>query len=337
MNENSTHLHFAQVISALQSPGQPFPDRLLRRFSDLSTHDVRLLKQVWPDVDLKMKQLVLKELAELVEEDTLVNFDEFALAILNDPDPSIRVMAIRLLGECDAVHLLPVMTDLMMGDRDETVRAAAAAHLGAFVLRGELESLPDTLRIANFQNLYDVASGHDLPSIRRRALESLGYSSNPKVHKLIQNAIESNDLLWRASALFAMGRSADERWASHILDNLESPDLEVQYEAVRAAGELELKDSLDKLFELLEIEEEVTDLRLALIWSISQIGGQEAKARLEALAEESQDDDEIDMLDKALENIEIGSLGGDLDLLDVESPDRQSLHEDTPKKDESDL
>lgn len=335
MNENTKIPSFAQVLSALQNPGQPFPERLLHRLSDLSTRDIRDLKQVWPEVDLKLKQALLKGLTELADEDTLVNFDEFALAILNDPDPSVRVMAIRLLGECDAVHLLPAMTEMMMGDSDETVRAAAAAHLGVFVLRGELENLPDTLRIANFQNLFDVATGHDLPSIRRRALESLGYSSNPKVHKLIQEAFDSKDILWKASALYAMGRSADERWADLVMGMLESPDLEVQYEAVRAAGELELQDSLEKLLELLEEEEEVTDLRLALIWAISQIGGNEAKARLESLVEEARDDEEIEMLDRALENIELSNLGGELDLLEIEPPEMQKKFDSPADKTES--
>lgn len=332
MNELPVTLNFALVISALQNPGQPFPARLMHRLSDLSTSDVRELKRVWPEIELRFKQALLKDLTELVEEDTLVNFDEFALAILNDPDPSVRVMAIRLLGECDAVHLLPVMTELMMDDREEAVRAAAAAHLGSFVLRGELDNLPDTLRIANFQHLFDVATGYDLPSVRRRALESLGYSSNPRVHKLIREAFESKDLQWKASALFAMGRSADERWAKNVMEMLDSADLEVQYEAVRAAGELELKDALDKLLELLEIEEEVTDLRLAIIWAISQIGGEEAKAKLESLAEESQEDEEIEMLDKALENIELSNLGGDLDLMDIEPPDLQKKQVDNDEE-----
>ena len=330
MSELPPTLKFAQVISALQNPDQYFPENLLHRLSDLSTKDVRELKQVWPEVSPKMKQTLLKELAVLAEDDTLVNFDEFALAILDDPDPSIRVMAIHLLGECDHLHLLPAMTEMMMSDQDETVRAAAAAHLGAFVLRGELDDLPDTMRIANFQNLYDVAIGNDQPSVRRRALESLGYSSNPRVHPLIQKAYESNEILWKASALFAMGRSADERWADHVLKMLESPDLEVLYEAVRAAGELELKDSSDKLLELLEEEEEASELRLALIWAISQIGGQEIKAKLEELAEASQDDDELEMLDKALENLELSNLG-DLELLDIEPSDGSEGSEIDPE------
>jgi HEAT repeat protein len=320
MTENTTIPNFAQVVGALQNTDQPFPERLLHRLSDLSTRDVKELTRVWPDITLNMKQSLLKSLIELAEEDTLVNFDEFGLAILNDPDPSVRVLAIRLLGECETVHLLPAMTDLMMSDQDETVRAAAAAHLGAFVLRGELENLPDTLRIANFQNLYDVVTGHDAPSVRRRALESLGYSSNPKVHKLVQDAFDSKDLLWQASALYAMGRSADERWAETVISMLESPDLEVQYEAVRAAGELELKEALEPLLQLLDDEEEGTELRQALIWSISQIGGEEAKAKLEALAENAQEDDEIEMVDKALENLELSTMGGNLDFMNIEPP-----------------
>ncbi|MRR31552.1 hypothetical protein EG834_14775 [bacterium] len=136
----------------------------------------------------------------------------------------------------------------------------------------------------------------------------------------MQRAFDSNDIQWKASALYAMGRSADERWAPQVTSMLDSPELEVQYEAVRAAGELELTAASDKLLELLEEEDEPSELRLALIWALSQIGGEEAKSKLETLMEESQDDEEIDMLDKALENMELTNIPSGLDLLDVESP-----------------
>ncbi len=320
MSELSPNQSLAQVIDALQDSSQPFPSRLMRRLSDLSTKDIRELGRIWPQVDVKLKQGLLKELEELAERDTLVNFDDFALSILDDPEPSVRVLAIRLLGECDATRLLPVMTELMMGDPEETVRAAAAAHLGMFVLRGELDDLQDSLRIANFQNLYDVANGSDMPSVRRRALESLGFSSQAKVRPLIQEAFDSDDILWKASALFAMGRSADERWAPQVISMLDSPDVEVQYEAVRAAGELELGDAAEKLLALLEEEAEPSDLKMAIIWSLSQIGGEEAKAKLEALMDESQDGEEIEMIDKALENMELSNASGGLELLDIQAP-----------------
>lgn len=334
MSELTPTQNLAQVIDALQNTAQPFPSRLMHRLSDLSSKDIRELSRIWPEVDLKLKQGLLKDLEELSENDTLVNFDEFALSVIGDPDPSIRVLAIRILGECDATRLFPVMTDMMMGDPDETVRAAAAAHLGLFILRGELDNLQDTLRIANFQNLFDVANGHDLPSVRRRALESLGYSCNPKVHPLIQQAFDSNDIQWKASALYAMGRSADERWAPQVTSMLDSPDLEVQYEAVRAAGELELTDTAEKLLAILEDEPEPSDLRLAVIWALSQIGGEEAKSKLEELMDESQDDEEIEMLDKALENIELNGLSGGLDLLDIEPSLGPETLTDMPEKDE---
>ena len=44
------------------------------------------------------------------------------------------------------------------------------------------------------------------------ALESLGYSSRPDVIKLIESALQRTESEWQASALTAIGRSADERW-----------------------------------------------------------------------------------------------------------------------------
>ena len=50
--------------------------------------------------------------------------------------------------------------------------------------------------------------------------------------------------------------------------------------------------------------------------------------------DESQDDEEIEMLDKALENIELNGLSGGLDLLDIEPPSESENQTDSSEKDE---
>ncbi|HPS42824.1 MAG TPA: HEAT repeat domain-containing protein, partial [Anaerolineaceae bacterium] len=213
-------------------------------------------------------------------------------------------------------RIVPSLIDLFRGDTNEDVRAAAASLLGKFVLLGELEAIPDSIRISVVNNLIDSVDGEERPLVKQRALESLGYSSHPLVPTMIRKAFESNEISWITSSLCAMGRSADESWANLVESKLDSPDVEVQFEAIRAAGELELATSREKLIDLLDEEIENDDNRLAAIWALSQIGGEEVKDKLETLLEKAGDEEEAEWIEKALENLEFSS-SMDMDMLDL--------------------
>ena len=99
---------------------------------------------------------------------------------------------------------------LSTDDEPETRREAASA-LGHFVELGELERIPASLLRQVEDALLEKANGNDQTNVRRRALESLGYSSRPEVATLIQSSIQRENPDWQASALVAMGLSSDER------------------------------------------------------------------------------------------------------------------------------
>jgi HEAT repeat protein len=175
--------------------------------------------------------------------------------------------------------------------------------------------------------------GAELPQVKRRALESLGYSSHPDVPGLIRNAYDTEDIPWVASALCAMGRSADEQWESQVLAQLNSPDNEVQFEAVRASGELELASAREPLLTLLDEEIEDREIKFAVIWALSQIGGEEIKEKFDELLADAVDEEEIDWIEKAVENLELSASQG-LDMLDF-SPDDENNELDFDEDEDS--
>jgi HEAT repeat protein len=317
MTENNEN--FAHIIENLINYDQPFPARMLRSFSDLTSNHLRMLKTVWPDIKRERKISLLEDLETVAESDTLVSFDELAKMALEDADSAVRVLAIRLLWECEETRLLSIFTDMMFSDLAEDVRAAAASALGKFVLLGELETIPEAMRISNVQNLIGVTSGEDLPMVRRRALESLGFSSHPKVPELIEAALATAESQWLTSALYAIGRSADERWADIVLRYIDSEDGEILFDAIRAAGELELEEARDPLLEKLDETLDDQELRFAIIWSLSQIGGEAVKKKLEELAVKGADDEEAEWIEKALDNIELGGQLESMEMLDYDA------------------
>jgi HEAT repeat protein len=296
-----TQTTFQTVVNALLETGKPFPKKYLSLFSDIDHASLKLLLDNWPRISLTSKRTLLEELDALLEEDTIVSFDDFARALLTDPDGDVRTGAIRLLGECEDVKLVPVYGKILASDPDPETRAAAAQALGLFVDLGQLDEIREDV-YHRAENALLAAMRDDDADVRRRALESLGYSSHEEVPALIEAAIQREDADWQASALIAMGRSNDERWSEPVVRMLLSEDREVRLEAVRAAGELSLSAARLPLIRMLD-EEEDTTIFSAVIWSLSQVGGEDVRTYLENLLDKTEDDDELDFIEDALANL----------------------------------
>ncbi len=230
-------------LSILNEDDSPIPVDFLYAFSDISAEDLEQVKNIWPELEPKKKYNLLLDLEELVKEDTLVAFDEIGKFALDDGDPHVRGQAIRLLEESEDPKLAEKFSFLLENDSSELVREIAARALGKFIYQGELEEIPPSITKTVRELLLKVARSEGRDAIRLGALESLAYSSDEEVQKMIEESYQSSNLAWRNSALVAMGRSADERWEKHILASLSDSNLEIQLEAIQASGDLELSNA----------------------------------------------------------------------------------------------
>jgi HEAT repeat protein len=316
---------FQTVVDALLDTVSPFSARYLHKFSDINPKDLATLMKVWPEIETRRIHTLLEDLEVLAESDTLTSFDDMARPLLADADPQVRVHAIRLLWESEDTKLIPIYIKLMNEDDDPEVRAAAANALGLFVYQGELEKIPGELLHRIEDNLLEATSSAKEELLRRRALESLGYSGREEVIPLIEAAYYEKNPEWVVSALFAMGRSSDERWKKHVLSKLRSYDEEIRTEAIHAAGELELSSARATLLDLLEDEEDL-EMRHELIWALSKIGGEGVRDRLDELLEAEEDDSEADFIEQALDNLTFTEDMGILDMFDLDP--ELDLHEE---------
>ncbi len=323
---------FSTVIAALLDEQKPFPPRYLRNFSDLEPDPLKELMHAWPNVTIARKLTLLEDLELLAETDTITNFDDLARALLTDPDAGVRIIAIRLLWECTDTKLVPVYLNILNNDESEAVRAAAATALGLFVYEGELEEIPAKILHQVEEALLDAAQNAKGTLVRRRAVESLGASSRDEVPPLIEAAYHHKDPDWVVSALFAMGRSCDNRWTKHVISRLHSQDDDIRSEAAHAAGELEIGAAREPLFDLLADEEDV-EIRRIIIFALSKIGGEGVRARLEELLNLEPDEEEADFIDEALENLSFTEDLAQFDLLDID-PDDDLIEEELEDSDE---
>ena len=322
-------LSFQKVLDSLVESNKEFPQRYLREFSDIGTLELKALLDVWPRVGLSRKLSLLDGLSALADTDTLVSFDDFARALLTDPDPQVRTRAIRLLSENEAVDLVPSYLDMLKNDPDIGVRTEAARVLNLYVDLGELEEISESIHRQVEDALLISVTSEDDVRVRRAALESLGYSSRPEVATLIESSFHREDPSWQSSALIAMGRSADERWSDEVTRSLINENNNIRKAAVQAAGELSLKSTRPLLLKMLG-EEEDDSIMSAVIWSLSQIGGEDVRTYLENLLDQIEDDDQVAFLEEALDNLaftedldrfDLFSYGPDDDFVEIEEDD----------------
>jgi HEAT repeat protein len=301
MKQESRETPFQEVLEALLDNSTALNSRYLYRLSDLEGDDLDQLKLRWSQISEKRRLALLGDLETLQEKDYVLSYEAISCLALSDTNPSIRFRATRILRESESLDLIPTFLTFCTDDPDSEVRACTTSALGRYVYLGETDELPREVLNQIEERLLQIARGKDESIIRRRALESLGYSSRKEIPQLIIDAYHLGNPQWLTSALIAMGRSADPEWSSIILDQFAHPSPMVRAEAARASGEIELEEAVAGLVELLEDGDD--DVRDAAIWSLSQIGGEGVFEILESLLESTEDEDLVELIEEALDNL----------------------------------
>jgi HEAT repeat protein len=307
------------LLDALADPSQPIQNDLLEAVSDLDVPEFQTFQTAWSGCDSGRKVQILEHLGQLADEDIELNFDRINRLALGDEEPRVRRQAIQNLWECEEPSLGQRLAALVEADPSPDVRATAAAALGRFVYLGEVEEIDEQLLRQVEDRLLTAQRDDPEQGVRLRSLESLGYSSRPEVTPLIEAAYRSGLEPRVQSALKAMARSESPSWEASILENLHHASPALRAEATRAAGELELRGCVDDLIEL--AEDTIDEVRLAAIWSLAQIGGQDAAQALTRLLESAEDEDEIALIEDGLDYITFVDGTRDIPLLDLDPQD----------------
>ncbi|MFA9402726.1 MAG: HEAT repeat domain-containing protein [Anaerolineales bacterium] len=300
-----------ELFSILMDEEQLLPIEELSALSDLDTRQLDRFSSCWQSLSPQRRRTLLATLGQQADEHVELLFDSINCLGLDDPDPTIRKIAIGNLWESTDPSLPAAFLTALNEDISIIVRAAAADALGRFVLLTELEddSLTESDQIVDdlLRTIRDGASSE----LHRACVKSLGFSSREDAQAIIADAYLSEDEDLVQSALIAMGRSANPVWRPEILQELLHPSPLIRAEAARAAGELELHDAAQSLVELLEdVSDEVIHIA---IWSLGQLGDDVARTALLNIQASAPDPETVKKADEALEHLAF--LEGTPDLL----------------------
>ncbi|HEX3053429.1 MAG TPA: HEAT repeat domain-containing protein [Aggregatilineaceae bacterium] len=331
---DKTRIKFERTLDQLRNPDAGFTAEAIYSLSDLYGEHLTQFRALWPTMSDERRENLITRLVETAETNFDLDFSTILYMALDDAAAGVRRAAVDGIMEDSPIRVIERLLVMAQSDSSNEVRAAALQTLGTFILLGEFGKLPDTLNDRLQEAVLAIHSNPKEPlDVRRRALEAISNCGREGVLDLIRTAYYTRDMAMRVSAVYAMGRSCDDVWAPQVIEELSSDNAEMRYEAVRAAGELELKRALPRLVELAYDEDR--EIQEAAVWSLGEIGGKaalNALERLADLAEEREDDDLAEAVHEAQDAAQLANDSilplFDFNELDDEDEDEDEFDED---------
>ncbi len=291
-----------EYLAELSDLNKPISTSKLANLSELTPEEVRILQVEWPNIDIERRREIIGWLTDILEDNLELDFDNVFRICLADDDSEVRAEAIEGLWECEDRSLISPFINFLNLDEDATVRTAAAAALGKFVLLAELGNLPPDDKERLEEILVRVFNdNNEQIDVRCKALEAISPLGKPEIEELIRRAYKSDSLDLQASAICSMGRNCNPGWLPVLLKELLSPNSQLRFEAVRACAELESEEAVPRLIQLLSDSD--NEIQISTIEALGHIGGSEAKATLTKYLE-NEDDSIRYAAEDALEEME---------------------------------
>ena len=308
--EEESQIPFTDVLIFLFTE-ESIPIQHLYRISDMEEQQTAEFGKRWSAAPDERRQEIARHLADLSEDNFVVDFAPIFTPMLLDPYAPVRVAALDGLWDCDDENLVDPIINLMADDPMIEVRVGAARSLAHFLMMSEWGQLPGTKVPAVFEALRGTYEDPEtaLP-VKGAALEAMGPLSHPKVGEFIEESFEGSSPELQQSALFAMGTSADPRWLPILLDEMESPIADMRAEAARAVGAIGASESVTQLSELVFDEDE--DVARVSMAALAQIGSEQANRVLEELLSDAALSHLHEAAEEAMEDAE--SMEGELRL-----------------------
>ena len=221
--------------------------------SDLSPEELGQFASAWYPLPIERQRAIASNMVELAEDNPELDFTAiFKMCLKGDDEPLLEI-AMDGLWENEDRSVIPGLVEVLRSQKGSQVRSAAASALGRFPMLAQEGKLLTRDSEAIQDNLMQVLEDEEEPmDVRRRCMEAIAPFNTMEINQHITLAYESLDLDFRASSIFAMGRTGEPGWLPILLQELQNEDPTIRYETAHACGELGEEDAVPHLILLLE-------------------------------------------------------------------------------------
>jgi HEAT repeat protein len=253
--------------------------------SDLSPEELGQFASAWDPLTIERQRTIATTMVELAEDNPELDFTAiYKLCLKGDDEPLLQIV-MDGLWELEDRSVIPALVEVLRSDKGSEVRSAAASALGRFPLLAQEGKLLARDGEIIHDNLMQILEDEEEPmDVRRRCMEALAPFNTMEINQHITVAYESLDPDFRASSIFAMGRTGEVGWLPILLQELQNEEPTIRYETANACGELGEEDAVPHLILLLEDDD--SEVQLAGIGALGKIGGPLAKKVLTSLAKD---------------------------------------------------
>jgi len=278
-------MSFEFFLESVLGPTEQISAADYHEVSDLSPEELGLFAKAWFPIPIERRRSIASTMVELAEDNPELDFSAiFKMCLKGDDEPLLEI-AMEGLWEHEDRSVIPGLIEVLRSDKGFEVRAAAARALGRFPLLAQEGKLLAKDGEAIHDNLMQVLEDEEEPlEVRRRSMEALAPFNTLEINQHITLAYESLDPDFRASSIFAMGRTGEAGWLPLLLQELQNEEPSIRYETAYACGELGEEDAVPHLILLLEDDD--PQVQLAGIGALGKIGGSLAKKVLMACAKD---------------------------------------------------
>jgi len=285
MEKEENQIPFGDLLTSLINE-EVVPIHHLYRLSDMGVQETLDFRRQWLTASDLRRQEIMRHLADITEDNFIVDFEPVFAFALQDSYAPVRVAALDGLWDSTDATLVDPIINLLAEDPAIEVQASAASSLAHYLIMSEWGQLPGLEISIIFEALRNAYKDPMAAlQVKCAALEAMGPVPLTQVAGLIEEAFEGHTPELQLSALFAMGTSADPRWLPILVDEMESPNSDMRAEAARAAGAIGDSRFVSQLSELAFDEEE--DVARAAITALGQISGEESHRILNELLADS--------------------------------------------------
>ena len=290
-------------LQELEDEDAPLSYSNLIELSDLVSAEMPHFIRTWNQCSSERRAQVVQRLVELAEENARLDFHNILKIALADDDYDVQEKAIAGMWEGEDRAIIPLLLNILQSDAPPHVRAAAAGALGKYALLAQEDKiLPKDAELVQESLMRFLQDESDTLEVRRRALEAVSPFNTPRIHEYIRWAYGSGEQTLKCSSIYAMGKTQETKWLPAVIPELRSPHPSLRYEAVCACSQLGEEDLVQHLIPLLEDDD--TQVQLAAVSAMGNIGGPLAKRALRRCMREA-DDTLREAVQEALDEMDV--------------------------------